>query len=142
MSRQRSLEQERAKAAWDKISDVRNKQLQEKDHFGKEYGSLAKSAPTDIQTNGLGQTLAFWRAKGYEKGQPKHNGNNAHYQLLVHLSSWLREQLKLPISQDAESVLNWIVEKATTEEYRRATAEAIAFLSWIKRFAEAELGGE
>jgi len=144
MSRQRSLEQERAKAAWEKIHAVveRNEHLEEKRRFSKEYGSLAKSAPADIQASGLGQTLAFWRAKGYEKGQPKKNGDNAHYQLLTHLSAWLREQLKLSVSQDPQSVLEWIATQATTDEYRRATAEAIAFLIWLKRFAEAELGGD
>ncbi len=144
MSRQRSLEQERAKAAWEKVCAVveRNSQPEEKKRFGKEYGSLAKSAPADIQASGLGQTLAFWRAKGYEKGQPKKNGDNAHYQLLAHLSAWLREQLKLPVSQDPQAVLEWIVKQATTDEYRRATAEAMAYLNWLKRFAEAELGGD
>jgi len=143
-SQQRSLEQKRAAAAWTKIRAVveHNKQLEEKKRFGKEYGQLAKGAPAEIQINGLGQTLAFWRAKGYDKGQPKKDCNNAHYQLLAHLSGWLREQLKLSISEDPQAVLEWIVKQAKTDEYRRATTEAMAFLNWLKRFAEAELGGD
>lgn len=87
----------------------------------------------------MGQTLAFWRAKGYDKGRPKDSGANAHAQLLRHVSEWIHGQVKLG---DSKEVLEWIAKEASTDQYRRATAEAIAFLSWVKRFAEAELGGE
>jgi len=40
---------------------------------------------------------------------------------------------------DGKPLLEWIIKTATTEEYRRATSEAISFLIWLKRFAEAEL---
>ncbi|MDH7578757.1 MAG: type III-B CRISPR module-associated protein Cmr5 [Bacillota bacterium] len=141
MSRQRSLEQERAKTAWARIKEVKqhNEGLEEKKKYAKEYGSLAKSAPTNIQINGLGQTLAFLRAKGFSKGKPKGNGENAHCQLFLHVSEWVKGQLGLKI-KDPEDLLSWIVNSATTDEYRCATAEAMAFLSWLKRFAEAELG--
>jgi CRISPR/Cas system CMR-associated protein Cmr5 small subunit len=33
--------------------------------------------------------------------------------------------------------MSWLMTKATTEQYRQATAEAIAFAIWMKRFAEA-----
>jgi CRISPR-associated protein Cmr5 len=136
MSRQRSLERDRAKAAWDCIIQVKqcNEQLIEKDRYDRGYGGLAKSAPADIHANGLGQTLAFWRAKGYERGQPKNN--NAHAELLTHTSIWLRSQKILPDGRDA---VEWIAKDALTNDYRRATSEAIAFLNWLKRFAEAEL---
>jgi CRISPR-associated protein Cmr5 len=130
MSQQRSLEQKRAAQAWDCVTPVKGKK------YEKEYSSLAKSAPADIQANGLGQTLAFWRAKGYDKGKPK--DDNAHAQLLRHVSEWVRNQLSLANSKE---MLEWIAKDATTDQYRRATAEAMAFLAWVKRFAEAELGG-
>lgn len=136
MSRQRSLEQERAKAAWEAIEQVkqRNEQLDDKKKYAKEYGSLARSAPADIQANGLGQTVSFWRAKGYEQREPKQD--NAHAELLRHVADWLCSQKILP---DNKNLIEWISKDATTEEYRRASAEAIAFLIWLKRFAEAEL---
>lgn len=138
MSRQRSLEQERAREAWDCVEQVRscNEELEERKRYAKEYNSLARSAPADIQGNGLGQTLAFWRAKGFENGKPKDNGDNAHCQLFAHASARIRRQLSLP---EARDVVEWIAKEATTEEYRRATTEAMAFLIWLKRFAEAEL---
>lgn len=133
MSRQRSLEQERAKMAWECVGKVKGQS------FAKEYCQVARSAPADILTNGLGQTLAFFRAKGYQNGEPKNKGANAHYQLLDHASQWIRSQLMLGERRD---IVEWISEEASTNEYRRATSETIAFLSWLKRFAEAELGGE
>lgn len=133
MSRQRSLEQERANMAWECVSKVKNT------NYEKEYRQLARSAPADIQSNGLGQTLAFFRARGFENGNPKKNGANEHYQLLAHISNWIRKQVA---PSESEDIVEWIATQATTSDYRRATAETIAFLNWLKRFAEAELGGD
>lgn len=134
MSIQRTLEQKRAAFAWKKIHDVRQdmpKKVQE------EYNSLVKKAPADIQTNGLGQTVAFWRAKGYEKGNPKDDGKNAQAQLLGHLTEWLKSSDALGLQ--TENLVEWVSKTAQVDDYRRATTESIAFLVWLKRFAEAEL---
>jgi len=125
MSRQQSLEQKRAKAAWDRVKHARAQR------YAKDYSSLARSAPTEIQTNGLGQTLAFWRAKGSKNGEPK---NNEHDQLFNDVSKWVKVQLSIE-----KDLLKWIMDDATTSDYRLATAEAIALSTWIKRFAESEL---
>jgi len=122
MSRQRSLEQERAKAAWERVSAVKGQS------YAGKYGQLARSAPADIQANGLGQTLAFWKAKGEEH----------HRYLFNHVSEWVKGQIGF---LDGD-LLQWVVTTADTDGYRRATAEAIAFLIWLKRFAEAELPRE
>lgn len=122
MSRQRSLEQERAKEAWERVTGRKNQ------NYASKYGQLARSAPADIQANGLGQTLAFWKAKG-----------EAHHQALFDdVSQWVKGQLNF---SDGD-LLQWIIKTADTDGYRRATAEAIAFLTWLKRFAEAELPKE
>lgn len=123
MSQQRSLEQKRAAQAWDCVTHVKSKS------YKKEYLPLARSAPADIHANGLGQTLAFWRAK-------KKDEHNALYQ---HVAAWVKTQVRFDQPPD---LLEWIMKQAATDEYRRATTETIAFLAWIKRFAEAELGGE
>jgi CRISPR-associated protein Cmr5 len=134
MSNQRTLEQERASAAWKFIQeDV--KKLPES--VQKEYASLARKAPADIQTNGLGQTLAFWRAKGFENGKPKDKGENAHYQLLHQITEWLNKAKTINIH--ASDVVEWVSKTANVNDYRRATTEAIAFLVWLKRFAESDL---
>jgi CRISPR-associated protein Cmr5 len=122
MSRQRSLEQKRAKAAWERVSAVKGQS------FAGKYGQLARNSPANIQANGLGQTLAFWKAKGEEH----------HRHLFNHVSEWVKGQIGF---LDGD-LLQWVVTTADTDGYRRATAEAIAFLIWLKRFAEAELPRE
>lgn len=134
MSIQRTLEQKRAAFAWGKIQAVKQympKKVQE------EYSSLVKKAPADIQTNGLGQTLAFWRAKGYENSHQKEDGKNAHAQLLGHLTEWLKSSDALGLRTD--NLVEWVSKDANVDDYRRATTESIACLAWLKRFAEAEL---
>ncbi len=121
MSKQRTLEQERANAAWDRVSAAKRQS------YAKKYGQLAKGAAAEIQVNGLGQVVSFWRAKHEVE----------HRALYTDVSNWLRRKVT-----GHDDVMAWIVDEQTTSnQYRRATAEAIAFLTWLKRFAEAELGG-
>ena len=132
MSGQPSLEQRRANYAWQRIDEVKKK------GFAKKYGQLARGAPADVQTNGLGQTLAFWRANGFKASKAQ---QNEHAQLLQDVSRWVMEE-RFHRSHE-KGLLGWITaDNATTDEYRQATVETLALLVWIKRFAEAELGDE
>ncbi|MFB3764880.1 MAG: type III-B CRISPR module-associated protein Cmr5 [Methanotrichaceae archaeon] len=120
MSAQRTIEQRRAEEAWNKIKEVLEKDWKDK------YLPLAQSAPADIQNNGLAQTLAFWGAKR----------ESHHKALYGHVSGWVMRQMGL----GGQDLLGWITNANTSsEQYRQATVEAMAFLVWIKRFAEAEL---
>ncbi len=121
MSQQRSLEQKRASAAWNRVKDVKGKPHESK------YRALVKGAMAEIQTNGLGQALAFWAAKKEEH----------HKALASHVSEWVKSELK--ITDPKKNLLEWVTQDARTDQYRRATSEAMAFLAWLKRFAEAEL---
>lgn len=127
-SKRRTVEQERAKYAAEYVEEVKNKRVEK-------YGSYARRAGALIQTQGLGQALAFWRSKGWEKGSPKKD--DAYALLYEHMSKWLNQQMTTN-----KDILKWIQKDASTEDYRRATAEAQAFLIWLKRFAEAELGDD
>jgi CRISPR-associated protein Cmr5 len=129
---QQILEQRRATQAWQVVMDIKEHQS---DKVKKEFAAAASGAPVDIQTNGLGQTMAFWYAKGYEKGSPKDHGNNASFILRDCVSIWVMTEMHATQPGD---LLGWI-RTASVDDYRRATAEAIAFLIWVKRFAEAEL---
>jgi CRISPR-associated protein Cmr5 len=112
----RSLEQRRAQAAWETVQKVdQNK--------GKEFKSVATSLPADIQANGFGQTMAFLRAKGKDE----------HNITFDAVADWVRQRLNIA----NEDFMSWLMTKATTEQYRQAMAEAIAFAIWMKRFAEA-----
>jgi CRISPR-associated protein Cmr5 len=121
MSQQKTLEQKRAKQAWDNVRNVKGKS------YESEYATIALRASSLIQTNGLGQTLAFLKAKG--KGQEE----NAHEVFFKHISAWVTGQFGW-----SKDLLREILERDSAD-YRRATAEALAYLNWHKRFVEAYL---
>lgn len=113
----------RARSAWDSVQKVTNNSNK------KKHGSLARNMPTYIQVNGLAQTLAFLKAK-----------DEAHHKWsLDSLSTWFREIY--PNQPDSFDLLNTII-NMDSKTYRLATNESLAFLQWLKRFAEAELGTE
>jgi CRISPR-associated protein Cmr5 len=119
---QRTQEQERAAKAYTEVSSVKGKL------WAKKYKSLVRSAPADIQTNGLGQTVAFWRAKAKDE----------HKTLYKHVSEWLKPKFGY-----TGELHQWIIDAGTSsDDYRRATVEAMAYLGWLKRFSEAEIEGE
>jgi CRISPR-associated protein Cmr5 len=125
MSKRQTQEQKRAKRAWSNVHDeVRGK------GFADGYKALVSSAPADIQINGLGQTVAFWHSKGWEKGKPKNNEHTALYQ---HVSRWVMQEMGVQ-----DDLMHWITQ-TDSRRYRQATVEALAFLGWLKRFAQAEL---
>jgi CRISPR-associated protein Cmr5 len=125
-SRKQMLDQERAQATYKNVTAV---DQHPKVKLKSRYSALARKAPAMIQTNGLGQALAFLRAKdGGEK-------NSADWMLYDHISTWVMDRM----GQDpAGNLLEWIIRKESST-YRRATNEAMAFLSWLKRWAEAIL---
>lgn len=124
MSSRQTKDQERAAKAWECINAVKGKDYQ------KKYKSLAQKMSSYILTNGLGQTLAYLKAKG--KGDQR----DEHEILYGHLSAWVMKEME---GEESERLLNWVMEK-DSPAYRRATTEALAFINWLKRFAEAELG--
>ncbi len=133
LSLPQALEQARAKRAWELV-DKRVIKIRDTDpKQARKYAQLAQSAPTLIQTNGLGQAMAFWKSKSkseQEKERP-------HGDLLNDLSDWLRRQLNIPAEQ--KDVLIYLLQSDNVTRYRRATLETLAFLRWLKRFAEAEM---
>lgn len=117
----KSKEQERAKKAWDLVSTVQASVIDD-------YASLAKSAPVMILMNGLGQTLAFFIS----------NKSKTKYKLLYdHLNQWLSDNVTWSANEDIDNSLIERVIHEKSQGYRMATEEALAFLSWVKRFATA-----
>ncbi len=132
MINRRTTEQQRAKNAWQNVEAVEQHFAEEKKR--KEYGSWARGLPALIQTNGLGQALAFLAAKG--------KGDDSKHQTLLytHLTGWLRERLQ-PNEKNTD-FLAWVLTQ-NSGVYRRATREAIEYALWLRRFAEAKgWGGE
>lgn len=140
-TRRQNLEQQRGKQAWENIREVKAlDQSNGEKKLEKEYRSLARSLNATIQINGLGQTLGFFKAKGGG------NAKKAHSLLLKHLTAWMCSPEHFSASNpDAmkgkdDGLLHWVVDSETSSaDYRRATAECLAFGAWLRRFAEAEL---
>jgi CRISPR-associated protein Cmr5 len=130
-STQQTLEQRRAARAWQCVEEAK----QQQDVVKKKYSTMARKLPSLIQVNGLGQSLAFVYSKA--KFEERNRGEEAQANELIfnQVSDWVKGELR--ISGD-KNLLKILVERKS-DFYRRATAEAIAFLNWLKRFAEAEL---
>jgi len=123
---QQTLEQRRARDAWECVRQAQKQPGKIK----KGYSSLARSFPALVQTAGLGQALAFLCAKS--KGS---KDNNEHSLLYTHLRQWV---MKRCFPNQSGDLLNTIITNSS-DAYRRATIEALAYAAWLKRFAEAEL---
>lgn len=143
VSFQQTKEQQRAKAAWDAINEVNTYQHDSADKIKKKYRSLVLKSPALILSNGLGQAVAFFASKSQPKeGKQPSADNIAHKLLLKHLWDWLEEVRICSLGhQDVKDVhkLPLWVTQATSEQYRHATAETLAYLHWLRRFAEAVL---
>lgn len=77
-----------------------------------------------IMVSGLGQALVFLEAKKEVPG------------LLGELSDWVLQKRGMSTGT-RESLLRAAVEEGS-DFLRRATDETLAYLQWVKRFAEAE----
>src|SRR5947209_7127161 len=141
-----NIEQQRGKQAWDNILEMKK----EYDKLQKEYRSLARGLNAMIQINGLGQTLGFLKAKGKKEIKDGRQTKNAHFYLLGDLTHWMNRHFDTVNNQPnpnipdttedkIDGLLEWVTKTATSADYRRATTECLAFGTWLRRFAEAEL---
>ncbi|ANG65135.1 type III-B CRISPR module-associated protein Cmr5 [Marinobacterium aestuarii] len=130
-SRQQTIAQQRAGFALKKVLAV----TPDKETANR-FKAYANSLPAMIQTNGIGQALAFAKMKGNGRGPEA----SAWLALYKAVSEWLTtgERGIWPAQQD---VMEAIV-AGDQYQYQRAHAEAQALLSWIKQFARAEIAGD
>lgn len=102
--------------------------------YGKEYKSYVKKIPMLIKTNGLGATFAFVLSKA-EKGNP-------YYLIYEQTTAWLKaDQKKLLALTANRDLINTII-TLDSSQYRAVTNEVLAFLNWLKRFADGLIEGE
>lgn len=111
----RTLEQQRALRAFQLVTSV-GEETRDK------YKSHVKSIPALIQSNGLGQTLAFFKSK-------------SDYRLIYdHLQQNLKDTGI--IREDAlKEIMDMDIRK-----YMWASAETLRFVNWLRRFVDSELG--
>jgi CRISPR-associated protein Cmr5 len=115
------LEQGRAKHAFDAASEA-VKRADKSD-----YKSYTKKVPMLIKTNGLGATVAFMNSKG-----------KAYKSILDNLESWFNTDPKFSTiyrGLGGDGLVQKIMNCETTN-YRALTTEAMAYLGWLKRFAD------
>jgi len=111
-----TTEQRRAAHAWQKAREgVR-------DHH-KDYVNDAKGLPALIMNSGLMQVMAFLHQKG-----------GRHDLLAAHLRDWLHQQCKTP--REFEDFMKHLY-CAKTREFQAITAEAFAWLKWLRQLAPA-----
>lgn len=114
-TKRQTLEQQRAASAWTDVSNVPEGEK-------SDYKTRAKNLPAMIQINGLGSTMAFLLSKPKKK---------AYKRIYDHLSNWLK--LQMPY----QGGLMQLIRDEDMNLYRRATAEAIEYGIWLKRYVEA-----
>jgi CRISPR-associated protein Cmr5 len=131
-----TLDQRRARHAWHTIQDVLSKYPRQTvngkqlpHEKARKIGGQAKKLPTRIIASGLGQALAFLKAKDYAPD------------LLVELGDWVLDKRANPDSRRPkpkdDALLRAVIEGGS-DFLRRASDEVLAYLLWINRFAEAE----
>jgi len=135
------IEQGRAKFAYDcaKKGKTPDSEYPFKD---TEYKSYVKNLPSLIKTNGLGQTLAFYKSKRQKESDKKKNAYdliyNQLYKWLIHENCLTRHVVVSAIGED-------LVEKVISMkslDYRTVTIEVLTFVNWLKRFTDGLIEGE
>jgi CRISPR-associated protein Cmr5 len=101
----------------------------------KEYKSNTRKISTMILSNGLGQTLAFIKAKS-EKG-------NAYDLIYSQLTEYMKSDhtVRIQMPKEKNDFVEWVI-SCDSSKYRYITKEILAFLNWLKRFAEGLIEGE
>lgn len=128
---QPTLDQRRARHAWQAVERART--LTQR----AEYAREAKRLPVRIKTAGLGTAAAFLAAKaGNVENDPRSL-------LLNDLGDWILKERGLKASPAGRSENNNVIAVVVDGDarlLRRATEEALQYLKWLTRFAEAEIG--
>ena len=132
-----SLDQRRAAHAHEWLSkfvrehmkpDTKGKNQPDSD--AKKYGVHVRRLPMRIMASGLGQAMAFLLAKNYCP------------ELLLAVSDWVlyarrNESRDSKVKAEPRELLLELIKK-DSEYAQLATAEVLAYLRWLTRFAEAE----
>ena len=116
MSKQ-TLEQQRAADAWAKCAD-----------YSKDEVNVAKGLPALIMNSGLMQVLAFCHEKG-----------GANERVASHLRQWLGNRFNGIDRNPGFEQLMQALMQASPADYQAITAEAFAWLRWMRQMAAARV---
>jgi CRISPR-associated protein Cmr5 len=120
----KTLEQQRAADTWSRSQPCSD-----------EYMKLAKGLPALIMNSGLMQVMAFLHEKGAKPSQ-------LHCEDLArHLRAWLKERFPKLIKNDQFEPFMEALMNADPRTYQQVTAEAFAWLRWLRQMAAAARAG-
>lgn len=115
-----TLEQQRAENAWGCA-----------EHYTKEHVNVAKGLPALIMNSGLMQVLAFCHEKG-----------NANEVVAAQLRAWLSQRFPRQLhSAEFEAFMQALMQ-AGPQDFQAISAEAFAWLRWLRQMAAARKGGD
>ena len=115
-----TIEQQRALDAWQRC-----------ENYSKEQVNVAKGLPALIMNSGLMQVLAFCHHKG-----------DAHEAIAGDLRQWLAGRFPGVFKSKTEfEPFMEALFKASPADYQAITAEALAWLKWLRQMASARRGG-
>lgn len=121
-----TMEQKRAADAWQRCQGCTS-----------DYSNLAKGLPALIMNSGLLQVMAFLHEKG---SKPKQEHCR---RLGEHLRTWLRAQFpKSLASADFDPFMKALMHETDPRTFQHITAEAFAWLRWLRQLAPASLKKE
>jgi CRISPR-associated protein Cmr5 len=119
-----TMEQLRAADTWEKAQ-----------RCSDEYVKLAKGLPALIMNSGLMQVLAFLEEKGSKESQ-RHCRD-----LAEHLRSWVHARFDRVIPSPEFAPFMEALMQAEPRDYQAITAEAFAWLRWMRQMAPAARAG-
>jgi CRISPR-associated protein Cmr5 len=136
---EQTIQQKRAKYALERVTAL-TKQHHFSEEQQKNFVSYANCLPAMIHSNGLGQAMAFYKAKGSTQGLAENDDKKRSYNALYKIvSDWLCQSPQ--VYTGCSSVLVGITTK-DMQSYQLAQAEAVVLMSWVKKFAKAFLINE
>ncbi|MCR4429800.1 MAG: type III-B CRISPR module-associated protein Cmr5 [Tepidanaerobacteraceae bacterium] len=104
----------------------------------KEYKQYVKKLPMLIKTNGLGAALAFVKSKISDKTS---ESGHAYKLIYDQIAEWLKKDDKKLIDLSGDADLVAAIISLDSSQYRAVTIEVLAFLNWLRRFAEGLIEG-
>ena len=116
-----TLDQERAKYAWECVSDVSDIDT---------YANVVKSSANLVVNNGLMQTLAFLEGKSKKGNSQEH--------LLRHLCNWLQRRVFCANNDSGFEKTMDSLYQSSSDRYMQSTNEVIAIFSWLRQLADAK----
>ncbi len=129
-----NLDQLRAAYSWEKVTKTKTAP---KINF-QEYTVLLKKLPALIATNGLGQAMAFLAGKA--GADSRGEDGSVHGTVLAQVGEWLyREEAPYrgPYAGHDDPRLLQAIAVCDVLTYRRAHAEAMAIVNYLRTFAAA-----